>query len=230
MDTLVATQLDYETKPRDYFSVPRTEMLPFVPANCRRLLDVGCGAGAFGKVLKQSRKVEVWGVEPMSSHAAMAAPNLDHVVTGQFDEGADLPEKTFDCIVFNDVLEHMVSPELALRYAKALLSPGGCVVASIPNVRHLMVIEDLVVHARWEYGECGILDRTHLRFFTRSSIVKLFRTEGYALEHITGINPYLANVGRLLRTVFRAVDASFLGKFRDMKCQQFAVVAHPIPN
>jgi 2-polyprenyl-3-methyl-5-hydroxy-6-metoxy-1,4-benzoquinol methylase len=228
METLLATQLDYEAKPRDYFCEPRLEMLPLVPANCRRLLDVGCGAGGFGEGLKQSRRVEVWGVEPMPSQAAIAATKLDHVVTGQFDEETELPEKAFDCIVFNDVLEHMVAPELALRYAKALLSPGGCVVASIPNVRHLPVIWDLVVHAQWEYRDCGILDKTHLRFFTRSSAVKLFESEQYAIEHIEGINAYHTG-SRRLWWGYRALNTVLLHKLDELKFLQFAVVARPVP-
>ncbi len=115
----------------------RAEMLTFVPADCRRLLDVGCGTGAFGELLKQTRKIEIWGVEPVTSAAEKASARLDYVINGTFDSGTKLPAGYFDCVVFNDVLEHMVAPEQALRYAKTLLSQGGAIVASIPNVRYL---------------------------------------------------------------------------------------------
>src|SRR5215831_5540035 len=184
------TDPDYAPKSADYFTEARPEMLPFVPANCRRLLDVGCGTGTFGASLKQNRQIEVWGVEPFASAAAKAADKLDRVITGPFEPETDLPAGAFDCIVFNDVLEHMVDPEQALRYAKILLSPGGTVLASIPNVRHLPVLWHLAVRGRWEYGDCGLLDRTHLRFFTKSAILSMFQNEGYEVRSIAGINPY----------------------------------------
>lgn len=222
--------LDYETKAVDYFAVARQEMLPFLPSDCRRLLDVGCGAGTFGELVKQRQEVEVWGVEPVGSVAAKAAAKLDHVVSGTFGPQTGLPEGTFDCIVFNDVLEHMFAPELALRYAKALLSPAGSIVASIPNVRYLPILWRLLVHGGWDYTDCGVLDKTHVRFFTRSSIISMFQSEGYVVRGISGINPY-AGIPRASRRLWRAyglMNSLFFQKFNDLKFQQFAVVAQPI--
>jgi len=223
-------ELDYETKSVDYFTVARQEMLPFLPAACRRLLDVGCAAGAFGETVKRTQEVEVWGVEAVRSVAAKAAAKLDHVIVGSFGPQSNLPKEVFDCIVFNDVLEHMVAPEQALRYAKTLLSPTGSIVASIPNIRYLPILWRLAVHGGWEYQDCGVLDRTHVRFFTRSSIVAMFRSEGYAVSRISGINPY-AGIPRASKRLWRAyefMNALFFGKFSDLKFQQFAVVAQPI--
>jgi 2-polyprenyl-3-methyl-5-hydroxy-6-metoxy-1,4-benzoquinol methylase len=118
-------QLDYKRKPADYFQCPRPEMLPFVPVGCRRVLDVGCAEGAFGESLKRSRGIEVWGVEPTASAAAIAKGRLDNVIEGVFGPEINLPKGIFDCILFNDVLEHMLAPEMALRYAWELLAPGG---------------------------------------------------------------------------------------------------------
>jgi 2-polyprenyl-3-methyl-5-hydroxy-6-metoxy-1,4-benzoquinol methylase len=113
---------------------------------------------------------------------------LDRVIEGVFGPETFLPENTFDCILFNDVLEHMISPERALRYAKSLLAPG-VVVAVDPQRPIPSNDSDLVIHARWEYVDYGILDKTHLRFFTRSSIVNMFEREGFAIDSICGINP-----------------------------------------
>ena len=225
-------ELDYEAKAVDYFSLARQEMLPFLPSDCRRLLDVGCGAGAFGEMVKQRQEVEVWGVEPVSSVAAKAATKLDHVIVGTFGPQTDLPEGTFDCIVFNDVLEHMVAPEQALRYAKTLLSPTGSIVASIPNIRNLPILWRLVVHGGWEYEDCGVLDRTHVRFFTRSSILAMFRSEDYVVSDIAGINPYagVPQASERLRRAYEFMNALFFRKLNDLRFQQFAVVAQPIPN
>jgi 2-polyprenyl-3-methyl-5-hydroxy-6-metoxy-1,4-benzoquinol methylase len=227
--TIQSASLGYDTRSSDYFRCLRPEMLPFVPARCRRVLDVGCAEGVFGESLKRTREIEVWGVEPVKSAAAIAVAKLDSVVEGVFGPEITLPIGTFDCIFFNDVLEHMLAPEMALRHARALLAPGGVIVASIPNIRSFPVVWQLIFHASWEYRDCGVLDRTHLRFFTKSSIINMFEREGFALESICGINAYkgIPNVSRHLWRAFRLANAFFLGKFDDMKFQQFAVVARP---
>ena len=219
--------IDYDTKPDYYFEWARAEMAPFVPGHCRRMLEVGCGTGAFGQLLKQTREIEIWGLEPVKAAAAKASGRLDHVINGPFDPEIKLPEGTFDCVVFNDVLEHMVAPEQALRYAKTLLSPGGTIVASIPNIRYLKVLWGLVFQGQWEYVDEGVLDKTHLRFFTKSSIMKMFQSEGYSLESICGINAYRGPAGarRSLWGAYQLANALSPRTFGDMKFQQFAVVA-----
>ena len=128
----------------------------------------------------------------------------------------DLPAGgTYDCIVFNDVLEHVVDPWSMLDRAKERLAPGGRIVASIPNVRHYIVVRNLALRGRWDYADWGVLDRTHLRFFTRASIEELFESADMAIETLAPINPI---------TVRRA--AFLVGPFRDMRYTQFAVVAH----
>lgn len=224
--------LDYQTKPADYFALGRNEMLPFLPRDCKRLLDVGCGAGVFGELIKQSREVEVWGIEPVPSVAAKASVRLDRVVVGSFCPQTGLPEGAFDCIVFNDVLEHLLEPEQALRYAKCLLSRTGCIVASIPNIRYLPILWHLVARGEWKYGDCGVWDRTHLRFFTKSSIVAMFENEGYAVRSISGINSRqgIPGASRRLWKTYEFVNLLFFRKFDDVKFQQFAVIAQPTPR
>jgi 2-polyprenyl-3-methyl-5-hydroxy-6-metoxy-1,4-benzoquinol methylase len=225
--TLEIEQLGYEKKSSVYFQYPRPEMMPFVPVESRRVLEVGCAEGAFGASLKKIRGIEVWGVEPTKAAAMAAAEKLDKVIPGFFGPETGLPAGSFDCILFNDVLEHMFSPDMALRYARTLLSPGGVVVASIPNIRSLPTLWQLVFHGRWEYQDSGVLDRTHLRFFTKSSIMQLFRSEGFDLESVCGINAY-AGAGRRMWLPFRLTNALSFGRFNDMKFQQFAVVARPV--
>ena len=228
MSVTLTAPAGYTTKPAEYFGCVRSEMLSFVPSHCRRVLDVGCGAGAFGELLKKTRKVEVWGIEPVGSAAAEASSKIDHVVNRSFDSGSELPCGMFDCIVFNDVLEHMVFPEQALQYAKSLLAEGGVVVASIPNIRSLVTLFHLLFRAQWEYTDSGVLDKTHLRFFTKSSIVDMFEREGYALEEICGINLQRDCVSRRLWAAYAVANALFLGKFTDLRFLQFAVVAKPV--
>jgi SAM-dependent methyltransferase len=183
----------------------------------------------FGESLKKTREIEVCGVEPIKSVASVAAAKLDRVVEGMFGPEITLPIGAFDCIIFNDVLEHMLAPEMALRYARVLLAPDGVIVASIPNIRNFPVVWQLLFHARWDYRDCGVLDSTHFRFFTRSSIINMFEREGFAVESICGINAFkgIPNASILLWRAYRLANAFFLGKFDDMRFQQFAVVARP---
>jgi hypothetical protein len=118
----------------------------------------------------------------------------------------------------------MVDPYSALEYAKSLLSPGGKVVASIPNVRYFGNMWLLLVHRSWEYTDAGILDRTHLRFFTKKSIEAMFSDAGYAIETLEGINP-VEIYEPWFRSKFRALNTLTFSAINDMRWLQFAVVA-----
>ncbi len=213
-----------EAKAPEYYGRPRREMIAQVPATAAVVLDVGCGAGAFGAGLKaewnrQGRTLAVWGVELDTAAAARAAEVLDRVIVG--DAGvvlADLPAGGFDTVILNDILEHVVEPEALLRSLRPLLTTDGCVVASLPNVRHFPNVVNLVIHGRWDYTDEGILDRTHLRFFTRSSMVDLFTGCGFAVERTVGLNP----TGSLK---FKLLNLLTLGRWADMRFLQFAVTA-----
>lgn len=202
-----------------YFSQDRPEMLPFIPNSVKRVLDVGCAMGYFGEAIKQARSAVVWGIESNPAIARVAVEKLDRVIVGSFAEGFPLDVEPFDCVVFNDVLEHMQDPWAAVATARELLAPGGVVVASIPNIRHFATLWALVFRDEWSYADRGILDRTHLRFFTKTSAVRMFEDAGFSVQTVQGINPQ--RQGRkfhLLNTLFHtwAKDTQYL---------QFAVVA-----
>ena len=165
-------------------------MLAFVPASARTILDVGCGQGGFGSALRRrDPTVELWGIEPDPEVASHAARHYDRLLVGTFPEALAGVPRSFDCVVFNDVLEHTADPWAMLRATVPLLTPGGAVVASIPNVRTISVVLDLVLRGNWTYRDLGVLDRTHLRFFTSRSIPALFAETGFVVDTIEGINP-----------------------------------------
>jgi len=218
---------DYASKREEYFECPRREMLEYVPSLCRRVLDVGCGTGSFGASLRKRTGCEVWGVESHARSIPKAEENLDKVLHGYFGTELDLPSGYFDCIVFNDVLEHMAEPASALALARALLSSGSCVVASIPNIRHFPTVWKLVVGGEWEYKEFGILDETHLRFFTRLSIRRLFQEAGFTIQRIDGISSFhclLPDDPSLWRRYY-LFSWLPIPSIKDMRYQQFAIVA-----
>ena len=175
---------------RDNPFLERVEVLAFVPEEARAILDVGCSRGGFGHALrKQNGGRTIWGVEADAEAAAAAAPHYDELIVGLCPDAREGRQQQFDCVVFNDVLEHIADPWAALRAARALLRPGGVVVASIPNVRFLPVLHKLVVRGEWTYTDTGVLDRNHLRFFTKRSMVELFRSCDLAVERVQGVNP-----------------------------------------
>ncbi|WP_208095651.1 class I SAM-dependent methyltransferase [Nostoc sp. 106C] len=219
-------EYEYQKKDAEYFQNVRQEMLDFIPFSSKTILDVGCGGGNFGKYLKEERNVEVWGVELDKDAASIAAQKLDKVICAAFTNSLDLPKSNFDCIVFNDVLEHMVDPYSALVYAKEILNKQGVVVASIPNVRYFDNIWNLLVKKNWEYSDWGILDKTHLRFFTKRSIISTFENLGYYVECIESINPLEKIHPRLVKR-FNFLNIILLNKIEDMRYLQFAVVARP---
>jgi SAM-dependent methyltransferase len=207
-------------RPDNYFANDRVEMLACFQAVPGRVLDVGCGDGRFGATLKSRfTGAEVWGVEPVAAAHAAAAKVLDRAVAGRFDESLGLPEASFDTIVFNDSLEHFPDHMQPLALALRLLKPRGRVIASIPNVRYWPHLRRYVFHGEWRYQDAGILDRTHLRFFTRRSILETFDEAGYAVQRIEGITPCWRGARLALAKALLPRGA------QDVMYLQFAVVA-----
>jgi 2-polyprenyl-3-methyl-5-hydroxy-6-metoxy-1,4-benzoquinol methylase len=208
------------SKPASYYWQSRKEMLPFVPPHFLRVLDVGCGSGCFGELLKVSfPDIEVWGVEPVLDAQVVAARVLDHAGLGNFEAALNLPKENFDVIVFNDCLEHFPDHVPALALVVSLLKPGGSVVASIPNIRYWPHVQQYLFEGEWHYEAAGVLDRTHLRFFTRKSMLREFAAVGLHVDEISGINPcWLSWKFRLLRILMR-------GQMTGMPFQQFALRA-----
>jgi len=208
-----------------YLDDPRVEVARLVPEGTR-ILDVGCSRGAFGAQLKRLQLARVvYGIEPTAA-AAYAEARLDHVVQGFFP--ADLPEdwREFDVVCFNDVLEHMVDPWSVLEATIPFLACGGRVVASIPNVRYINVTIDLVLRGQWRYEQTGVLDRTHLRFFTRSSIVDLFESSGFSIDRLVATHQSESN--RVLARVLRG--AGLTRPFNDFLAQRYVAIAQVTNN
>ncbi|WP_243370205.1 glycosyltransferase [Geotalea sp. SG265] len=166
-------------KPAAYYGFSRPEVQELVSPKAKRILDVGCAAGTMGGELKEKLQAEVWGIECQPEAAGLAAKKLDKLLTGTVEEKlAKVPDGYFDTIIFADVLEHLRDPAAILSAARAKLAAGGEIVASIPNVRHWSVVKGLL-EGEWDYTDEGILDRTHLRFFTRQGVMELFGNAGF---------------------------------------------------
>lgn len=177
--------------PADYFSHVRRDIFPLVPRG-GVLLDLGGGDGATAAALKREGVVDRAGVadrvRPASSHV------LDFHYCGDLEDpamlrGVSREEGPFDTILCLDILEHLSDPWSFVERLTPLLTPGGVVVASIPNVRHYAVSFPLFFRGRWTYRNAGVLDRTHLRFFVRKSAIELMVSGGLTLDAVIALAP-----------------------------------------
>jgi methionine biosynthesis protein MetW len=170
-----------EDQPTDRFEVPGI-MHRWMPERVR-VLDIGCGTGAITIQSNFEKSNQVLCVEPDADRAAIAASRGLNVVQGLADEELLQERGPFDVIVFSDVLEHLVAPADLLDLASTALAPGGIILASVPNVAHWTVRAKLLF-GRFDYDSVGIMDATHLRWFTRRSIRSLFEEQGYTVSSI----------------------------------------------
>jgi SAM-dependent methyltransferase len=207
-----------------YEDVERKPLLKLVPPDAQTILDIGCNRGGFGRAIKAVRDAEVWGVEPDPDSAAAAAQCLDRVIADVFRPENDIPDTYFDLITFNDSLEHMADPAQALKLCKRKLRPKGRIHGCVPNMRHIENLEHLIFDKDWRYEDHGIRDRTHLRFFTEKSIVRLFESTGYRVLETLGINEAWWEKEKVLRRLLFRLFPRFT---RDMRHIQILVIAEP---
>ena len=212
---------------------PRLEVLPHIPRKARSALDVGCGRGGFGDTLRTALGVDarIVGVEPVADQAAVAREHgFDEVVVGYFPQALQSKEQ-FDVITFNDVLEHLVDPWEVLRDTAEHLTAHGVVVAAIPNIQYWPAVLDLA-NGHFEYTESGLLDRTHLRFFTRKSMCDMFVSSGYEVISCKGAHSVWEAEWRrsgpgLRKKVRQAIKKALVRRRPDGEFLHFVVVARP---
>jgi GT2 family glycosyltransferase/2-polyprenyl-3-methyl-5-hydroxy-6-metoxy-1,4-benzoquinol methylase len=169
-----------------YHSNPRVDLLGLLSRPPRRVLDVGCASGAMGVGLKQKfPNVELWGIEGNVQVAQLAQAHYHRVIPGLLQD-IDLAEHgllaaSVDTLVLADVLEHIPNPWRALDGLRPWLTADAQVLVSLPNARNLWLINELA-EGRWTYEPSGILDITHLRFFTRDEGQRMLEQTGYTVE------------------------------------------------
>lgn len=218
---------NYSDKSGSYFAHARKEIASLLPLGSgeqgqgARVLEIGCGAGSTLGWLRQTGVAsETIGVEIVEAAATQARAFADKVHCLDF-ERHDLPagHDQFDVILCLDVLEHMVDPWKAVdRLVSGYLKPGGTLIVSLPNIRHYSVVLPLLFKGRWRYEDEGLLDRTHLRFFTRESAGALLTH--HRLHPVFSVAPGFA--WRSRKGVFNAVTA---GIFSGLLTYQYYLAA-----
>jgi 2-polyprenyl-3-methyl-5-hydroxy-6-metoxy-1,4-benzoquinol methylase len=163
-----------------YYNRDRPSIQGLVKKGPNRILDLGCGAGAVGKrLLEQGKATELVGVELFEDAAAEAAQSYHKVFTGDI-ETLELPySEHFDYVICGDILEHLKDPYSVVRRIGGWLKPDGQFICSVPNVRYWPVLTNLIFRGAWEYRDAGVMDRTHLRFFTRRSSFAMLNDAGF---------------------------------------------------
>jgi len=178
----------------DYYNRVNLDLLRLMPPDARIVVEIGCGAAALAEAYRRiNPQVSYYGIEknPVAARAASSSGRLDQVVAGDVETtlpavlGLSDTEPSVDCLVLGDVLEHMVDPWAVLARLTRWVRDGGQVLACIPNVQHYSVLVSLL-RGKWDYQDEGLLDRTHLRFFTLSSVQDLFARAGL---HVFEIQP-----------------------------------------
>jgi SAM-dependent methyltransferase len=175
----------------EYFSNTRKEVLALLPSHTERILEIGCGSGNTLSYAK-SQGLCRWtgGVEISPEAARQARDQLDWVLEGDIEKlPLPLEDGSIDAILCLDVLEHLVDPWQLIPRLHHKLRIGGALIASIPNVRNFHVVLPLLLRGRWTYEAYGLLDRTHLRFFTKSSACELVACSGLDIDRVeaTGV-------------------------------------------
>lgn len=218
-------------------------LLEMVNPAPKRVLDLGCFCGGSGRWLKQRfPDCEVIGIEMLDKAAAMAAQIYDQVIVGTFEqvdfEKEGLKPGSFDAIIAADVLEHIYNPWQALQRLKPLLAPGGAIYVSLPNVRNLNVLSALA-SGQWRYEGAGILDITHIRFFTLAQASEMLSQTGWLIrDGRMNPDPRLTHLveGRNLDEI----KTISMGKLKleglnsmdvvELMAVQFFICAEPAPN
>lgn len=160
------------------------DLLDFVPAGAARVVEAGCADGAFAAAWLERHPASGYvGIERDEARASIARTRIPQVWVADVERLDDASLASFapvDVWIFGDVLEHLVDPWALVARVRPTLAPAGSVVACIPNMQHWSVIARLVT-GELRYEDAGLLDRTHLRWFTRTTIAEMFRDAGYAI-------------------------------------------------
>jgi len=198
----------YEYRVREGAESAPAKLLALVGKGSR-VLEIGCSTGSQTRVLANELGCQVVAIEIDPEAAEHARPYCQHLVVGSIESlnAAELaPGEPYDVVICADVLEHLLDPRLALEKVRPLISSNGCLLASIPNVTHSALVFEMM-NGRFKYRDYGLLDTTHIRFFDRSAVLRLFEDAGYFVEKLDRV------VIPPEKTEFRVVPADDADRF-----------------
>jgi 2-polyprenyl-3-methyl-5-hydroxy-6-metoxy-1,4-benzoquinol methylase len=163
-----------------YYNMLKSYIIQAIPDGSNVILDLGCASGQLGKELRRMHKLkELVGVELFAPAARQAAAYYDVIHEGDVEE-LELPYiEYFDFVVCSDILEHLRDPWSVINKINRYMKTGGILITVVPNLRYWRILRDLVLSGNFEYADAGILDKTHLRFFTKASFLNILEDNNY---------------------------------------------------
>lgn len=207
----------YRDKPAGYFGSSRPDIVALLETGPQSvILELGCGAGGTGRAAMAAGKAGRYvGIELDEGAGAIAAQHLSQVIVGDVGD-IDLGPLagTFDALIISEVLEHLTDPWTTLERLVRCLKPGGAVFASSPNIAHWQVLKALFL-GRFVYVDVGVMDKTHLRWFTPDSYREMFEGAGVAVLEVRALTP--------LRWKARTFNALTGGRFRHLFIAQIMI-------
>lgn len=174
----------YAHRYRNVYESGREDLLLHVPLKAGKILDIGCAKGLFGELLKKRQRCIVTGIDTDPELIDVAKGRLDNVICG--DIGAIINGGAlgvYNCIVCGDLIEHLDNPWKVVKELKDHLKKRGLFIASTPNIMNWAILFDLL-RGRWDYVPFSILSGTHIRFFTRNTLIELFEGAGYRIRKV----------------------------------------------
>lgn len=182
----------YASKNEDYFAGARDDFVSELPHNPQaKILEIGCAAGNTGALaLTQGKCGWYAAVELDEAAAQRARSKLSEVIVADVERATlPWPEQTFDALIMSEVLEHFADPWQVLKKLRPLLKPGALLFCSSPNVSHYRLI-GMLFQGEWRLEDSGIMDRTHLRWFTPKTYGELVESAGFILDYVEPIKPF----------------------------------------
>jgi len=209
-------------------------LLKSIPNNSVNLIEIGCSSGALGREFKKINPACLYdGVEIHPEYVELAKRYLDNVYLGNIEDFGDQffqDNSSRDCWIFGDTLEHLKSPENVLRKIRSVIPSNGSVCSCIPNMQFWEIQARLSV-GDLRYSDSGLLDRTHLRWFTRNTIIELFEGSGFKIVSGIPIEVHSPNAGKYLAAIKNmviAVGGDLDSAMKDAEIYQFVLRAIPV--
>lgn len=200
-----------------YYSNARVEIQALLPADFKSVLEIGCGEGnTLAWLRAQQPDLLCHGIEIVPEVAAVAQKRGLEIVVADVEKDGITFNNQYDLILCLDVIEHLKDPWAALKIFTSSLKPGGYLITSIPNVSHISILSNLIFHDEWSYTEDGILDSTHIRFFTGKTIIKLLASAGLQVQ---------ARQYKFLRKTHRNLNFLTFGIFKRFFTYQHLMLA-----
>lgn len=193
-----------------------------------KVLDIGCATGYFAERLKE-KNCQVFGVEIDRKAAKIAEKHCEKVFVGNVLKinSLSIPKRSFDTVLMLDILEHLKNPEKALSIAKSYAKRRGKLIISTPNITHISIRLNLLF-GRFDYQDMGIMDKSHLRFFTKKSLIRIVKNAGLKIRKIDYSADFgqISLVGRFLKRIPKRHQYRLTKFFNTLLPVQFIVVCH----